>query len=115
MADADTTKGPIFEAFRWADDDLYDDHVTVPGRVFADLTNTVRDIASGVATILEIMERDRLAKEDGERAMLPHIEAESLSRLAIQAAKLLEAEAQRGAYWAAEHRTVVAQLRKAMA
>jgi hypothetical protein len=100
MADTNTSK-PIFSAFEWGHDAVNADGVTVPGRVYADLLNKTHDITLGVATILEILERDRLSAEFGDDRPILSVHAESaLMRLAIRSAHMLRDEAEHSTQWA---------------
>lgn len=105
MADTNTSK-PIFSAFEWGHDEVNAQGVTVPGDVYADLLNKTRDITHGVATILEILERDRLSTEfDNDRPILSMHAESALMRLAIRSAHMLRDETERSTQWAYDHCT----------
>ena len=98
MAEANNTKPTpevIFEPFRWAGKEL--DNVSVPGRYLANMCNVVMDIAPGLQTIVNILERDTLEDqtEDSPSLMLGTVDASNLARLVSQTLELLNAHAER--------------------
>jgi len=101
MAEANTTNEPIFSDFEWNYSEVSTDCVTVPGWVYAELPNTT--IAEHVATILEILERDRLSEESDDP--LTRNTELALTRLAIRSAHMLRAETERSTEWAYQYQS----------
>ena len=105
MADTNTTNEPIFSAFEWGHEGVNAEGVTIPGRVFAKLVNQTRDITHGVATIMEILERDMLSEDADEPCIFRGSESSVLMRLAIRSAHMLRDETERLTDWAYKYQT----------
>lgn len=94
---------PLFEHFQWHRKEM--ESVKVPGHLYADLAGKVRDIASGCATILELIEFDYLQGAAGERPMMSAGDAGNLTRLAIQSLNMLNDNADESMAWVNDYYT----------
>ena len=99
----DTNNTPIYQAFEWYRPNTH--RATVPAYVLAKQGNMVRDISAGVGVILSMLERDRLAHDDGEPQILGNQDAATLLRHAIRSMEMLRDESERLTDWASEHAT----------
>ncbi len=96
-------KEPLFEQFIWHRKELED--AKVSGSTLANFGGQVRDIASGCATKLEMIEFDYLQDAGGEQKLMNNTAAGNLTRLAIQSLKLLNQQADDTLTWAYERST----------
>lgn len=95
---------PLFESFQWHHKEV--EQVKVGGAMYADLAGKVRDIASGCATIMELIEFDYLqGTGDGQQPLMSNKEKGDLARLAIQSLKMLNEEANNGLEWVYDNLT----------
>lgn len=93
---------PLFQEFKWHKRDL--EKVTIPGRAYANLAGKVRDITSGCATIMELIEFDYLQSTlDGAQPLMSDSERGNLTRIAIRSLQMLNEEAESGLDWAYKH------------
>lgn len=84
---------PIFEPFTWGAAELYDIEQPALLRMFADFLSKTRDIASGAASVSELLENDRRLVEVEQQPLLTPIQHESLARMATQALRWLDHDA----------------------
>ena len=96
-------RAPIFESFQWHRQEV--DQIKVSGHMYSDLAGKVRDITSGCATILELIEFDYLRGTGGEKPLMSDGEKGDLTRLAIQSLRMLNDNADEGITWVFDHCT----------
>lgn len=105
LQDAKAKPKYVLDPFKWHPKEL--EHASIPGSYLTDLSGAVRDIAGGVETIIELLERDDAAPEceDEPCLILNRCDAGNLARLAIRSLSLLNEEAQKSIDHAWEHHT----------
>lgn len=99
----DEVAKPLFESFQWHDKEV--EKVKVGGAAYADLAGKVRDITSGCAVIMELIEFDYLQSTTGGKPLMSNSEKGDLTRLAIQSLKMLNDEANDGLDWVYDNLT----------
>ena len=86
---------PIFTHFSWHRQEL--ESANLPGTYLTSITGAVRDISSGVGSILELLEKNEMEREcyDDQQIIFDRYVASNLARLAIRSLEMLNAEAER--------------------
>lgn len=108
MAEADTTLAldsatsePLCYHFKWHSDAL--DNVMLPGEAVMRLTGKVRDVTSGVNTILNLLQHEDLATDGEIQPLMPADMRGNLARLAITSLQMLNDEAESFTDWATKY------------
>lgn len=99
----DEDQAPLFKSFNWHRKEV--EQVQLSGRAYADLAGKVRDITSGCATIMELIEFDNLQDAGSGQRLMNESEKGDLTRLAIQSLRMLNLEADKGLEWAYDYNT----------
>lgn len=99
----DENAAPLFKSFDWHRKEI--ENIKLSGRAYADLAGKVRDITSGCATILELIEFDNLQDAGSGQRLMSECEKGDLTRLAIQSLRMLNTEADKGLSWAYDYHT----------
>lgn len=81
---ADNNQAPLFRAFEWVGDSAKVD----TGR-YAMLSN-IRDLASGVALALQLIERSDLQQENGDAPLIDDAVARRFTRMSIAVMNVIE-------------------------
>ncbi|MDO8262195.1 MAG: hypothetical protein Q7T21_03110 [Gallionella sp.] len=98
-------KGSHFQPYRWANKEVDDDSVMIPGPEYADLASKVNEISQGISVILEMIEISMLERGGDKKPLLsPHAEG-ALLRLAIRSADMLTEQSEDGMQWAYSQHT----------
>jgi hypothetical protein len=85
---------PVFQPWSWFDADNAMKR-TVRAYAALELANFARDVASGAAAVLELLEHDRREEAcEGDAVILAAPDSERLGRLAIVALQMLAREAE---------------------
>lgn len=100
---SDDDAEPLFKSFQWHRQEV--NNAKISGQAFAILAGRVRDITSGCATILEMIEFDELQDDCGGRRIMSACESGNLTRLAIQSLQLLSERAEEAITWAYDYKT----------
>jgi len=99
--EASTPPEPLFQPFQWLDSQSIAHEL--PAWPALELYSNTRDIASGVCTVLQILERQRLDAVTGTAPLFSPCDEGSLMRLAIASLGLLGLEAERFSELAQRH------------
>lgn len=101
----------IFEAFQWHREET--ENTMLPGGAVMRFASAAQDLSLGAQTILEILERDSLAEEHGDRKILNNCDAGRLQRMVISSLRMLGDECEEIMEWAYEHHTPEGKAEKA--
>ena len=103
----ETTSAPLFDPFEYHREELEDHNVTLPAHPMIKLLGRIQDVAGGIATIIEINNRDTTEKEGyaNPQVLLSPNDHWQLSRLSIAALKMLGDKADELTDWAYKYHT----------
>jgi len=98
---------PLFEPFKWHREEVFQPNVKLPAYTIIRFLGHTQDVASGVATIIEINTRDDAEKESSAnpQVLLSPNDHWQLSRLSIAALKMLSDNAHELTEWAYKNHT----------
>ena len=103
VSPTDAPDSPHFEPFKWHRDET--EHANLPGGAVMSFATKARDISLGVQTILEIIERDSLAEDFGDKKLFSENHQSGLLRMAIASLSMLGIRSGEIIDWAYEHHT----------
>jgi hypothetical protein len=94
---------PLFTRFKWHQKAV--EKATIPGYRYAELAGMVRDVASGCATILQLVDDSSIRHGCDEPQLLSKFDIGNLTRLAIHSLETLNNIATEELDWAYEYHT----------
>lgn len=100
----ESMRRPIFEPFRWVD--RPNEIGPLPAGCVVSTASTARDLANGIRTVLQLIERDMLDRDqDDIRPTLNEFHTHNLMRMAIAAAGCIASEAADLLNFSEQHRS----------
>lgn len=100
---AEQAAAPMFEPFAWSPD--VNGCRPLPAGAVLQFTETVRDMTSGAALVLSIIEADELSAKNEERTLFSEQDRSQMMRFAISALRTVASAAEHLEGWASTHRT----------
>lgn len=97
--------GPHFQPYSWANKEVDNASVTIPGYGYADLAGKVNEISQGISVVLEMIECSMLERDGNRKPLLSPYAEGALLRLAIRSANMLTEESEEGMQWALNQHT----------